>query len=112
MASRPRGGRARKAGRDLAAKASRAAKNIRADTRTLASKPDSSGGSHPQGRARAHVAEAIDVLVELMRHGGTDQARRAAAEALIERGWGRADGGAGEVAPLVIVEVVTGIEPR
>ncbi|MFN0043570.1 MAG: hypothetical protein ACKVSF_10220 [Alphaproteobacteria bacterium] len=60
-------------------------------------------------RARAHVAEAIDVLVELMRTGGTDAARRAAAETLIERGWGRtSDPRAKE--PLVVIEVVTGIE--
>jgi hypothetical protein len=66
----------------------------------------------PEARARGHVAEAIDVLVELMRHGGTDQARRAAAEALIERGWGKAGSGTHEAPPLVVVEVVTGIEPR
>ncbi len=112
MASRPRGGRARKAGPDRAAKQARAAETMHAETRTPAPKPESSGENHPQARARAHVTEAIDVLVELMRNGGTDQARRAAAEALIERGWGRADGESGESSPLVIVEVVTGIEPR
>ena len=39
--------------------------------------------------ARSYTAEAIDTLVELMRHGKDDRVRGTAAQALLERGWGK-----------------------
>ena len=39
--------------------------------------------------ARSHTVEAIDTLVELMRHGKDDRVRGTAAQALLDRGWGR-----------------------
>ena len=49
--------------------------------------------------ARSYTLEAIDTLVELMRHGKDDRVRGTAAQALLDRGWGKAK-----------VEVVTGAE--
>jgi hypothetical protein len=43
-----------------------------------------------QALARAHTAEAVQTLVEVMRTGSPDRARAAAAESLLDRGWGRA----------------------
>ena len=40
--------------------------------------------------ARSHTAEAIDTLVELMRNGKDDCVRGTAAQALLDRGWGKA----------------------
>ena len=39
--------------------------------------------------ARSYTAEAIGTLVELMRHGKDDRVRGTAAQALLERGWGK-----------------------
>ena len=39
--------------------------------------------------ARSYTAEAIDTLVELMRHGKDDRVRGTAAQALLDRGWGK-----------------------
>ena len=39
--------------------------------------------------ARLYTKEAIDTLVELMRHGKDDRVRGSAAQALLERGWGK-----------------------
>jgi len=39
--------------------------------------------------ARTHTAEAIGCLLKEMRHGDTSHARIAAANALLDRGWGR-----------------------
>lgn len=39
--------------------------------------------------ARQHTEEAIRTLVTIMRMGTPDRARAAAAEALLDRGWGR-----------------------
>lgn len=39
--------------------------------------------------ARAHTANAIETLVEIMRSKGSDAARISAANALLDRGWGR-----------------------
>ena len=39
--------------------------------------------------ARSHTTEAIDTLVDLMRHGKDDRVRGTAAQALLERGWGK-----------------------
>ena len=39
--------------------------------------------------ARYYTTEAIDTLVDLMRHGTDDKVRGTAAQALLERGWGK-----------------------
>ena len=39
--------------------------------------------------ARSYTSEAIDTLVELMRHGKDDRVRGTAAQALLDRGWGK-----------------------
>ena len=39
--------------------------------------------------ARYYTTEAIDTLVDLMRHGKDDRVRGTAAQALLERGWGK-----------------------
>ena len=39
--------------------------------------------------ARSYTAKAIDTLVELMRHGKEERARGTAAQALLDRGWGK-----------------------
>ena len=49
--------------------------------------------------ARSYTLEAIDTLVDLMRHGKDERMRGTAAQALLDRGWGKAK-----------VEVVTGAE--
>ena len=49
--------------------------------------------------ARSYTVEAIDTLVELMRDGKDERVRGTAAQALLDRGWGKAK-----------VEVVTGAE--
>ncbi len=59
--------------------------------------PGSSGnpGGRPKDEARvaelarSHTIEAIDTLVELMRHGKDGRVRGTAAQALLDRGWGR-----------------------
>ena len=40
--------------------------------------------------ARSYTTEAIETLVELMRHGRDDRVRGTAAQALLDRGWGKA----------------------
>ena len=49
--------------------------------------------------ARSYTVEAINTLVELMRDGKDERMRGTAAQALLDRGWGKAK-----------VEVVTGAE--
>ncbi len=39
--------------------------------------------------ARSNTIEAIDTLVELMRHGTDDRVRGMASQALLDRGWGK-----------------------
>ena len=39
--------------------------------------------------ARSYTTEAIGTLVDLMRHGNDDRVRGTAAQALLERGWGK-----------------------
>ena len=59
--------------------------------------PGSSGnpGGRPKDEARvaelarSYTSEAIDTLVELMRYGKDDRVRGTAAQALLERGWGK-----------------------
>ena len=43
-----------------------------------------------QDLARQHTALAIETLVQIMQHGDRDAARVAAAQALLDRGWGKA----------------------
>ena len=40
--------------------------------------------------ARSYTTEAIDTLVALMRSGKDDRVRGTAAQALLDRGWGKA----------------------
>lgn len=69
--------------------------------------PDQSGnpGGRPKDEhrvaelARSYTLEAIDTLVELMRGGKDERMRGTAAQALLDRGWGKAK-----------LEVVTGAE--
>ena len=49
--------------------------------------------------ARSYTLEAIETLVDLMRHGKDERVRGPAAQALLDRGWGKAK-----------VAVVTGAE--
>ena len=39
--------------------------------------------------ARSYTTDAIDTLVDLMRHGKDDRVHGKAAQALLERGWGK-----------------------
>ena len=49
--------------------------------------------------ARSYTVEAIETLVDLMRHGKDERVRGTAAQALLDRGWGKAK-----------VEVVSSVE--
>lgn len=40
--------------------------------------------------ARSYNTEAIETLVDLMRHGKDERVRGTAAQALLDRGWGKA----------------------
>ena len=40
--------------------------------------------------ARTYTTEAIDTLVQLMRNGKDERVRGTAAQALLDRGWGKA----------------------
>ena len=40
--------------------------------------------------ARSFTLEAIETLVDLMRHGRDERVRGTAAQALLDRGWGKA----------------------
>jgi len=40
--------------------------------------------------ARSSTVEAIETLVDLMRHGKDERVRGTAAQALLDRGWGKA----------------------
>jgi len=59
--------------------------------------PGSSGnpGGRPKDEARvaelarSYTAEAIETLVTLMRYGKDDRVRGTAAQALLDRGWGK-----------------------
>src|SRR5262249_10403978 len=52
-------------------------------------------GGRPQaslevrGLAREHTAEALHTIIEIMRNGRSDSVKLAAAEAILDRGWGR-----------------------
>ena len=39
--------------------------------------------------ARSHTSEAVDTLAHLMRHGKDERVRGTAAQALLDRGWGK-----------------------
>jgi hypothetical protein len=45
--------------------------------------------AHVAELARSYTSEAIDTLVELMRHGKDKRVRGTAAQALLDRGWGK-----------------------
>ena len=45
--------------------------------------------------ARSYTVEAIDTLVELMRDGKDEHIRGTAARALLDRDWGKGEGGSG-----------------
>ena len=59
--------------------------------------PGSSGnpGGRPKDEARvaelarSYTSEAINTLVDLMRHGKDDRVRGTAAQVLLDRGWGK-----------------------
>jgi len=59
--------------------------------------PGSSGnpGRRPRDEARvaelarSYTSEAIDTLVDRMRHGKDERVRGTAAQALLDRGWGK-----------------------
>ena len=40
--------------------------------------------------ARSYTAEAVETLVDLMRHSKDDRVRGTASQALLDRGWGKA----------------------
>ena len=40
--------------------------------------------------ARSYTVEAIETLVDIMRHGKDERVRGTAAQALLDRGWGKA----------------------
>ena len=46
--------------------------------------------------ARSYTLEAIDTLVELMRNGKNERVRGTAAQALLDRGWGKGEGRSGD----------------
>ena len=45
--------------------------------------------------ARSYTLEAIETLVDLMRHGKDERVRGTAAQALLDRGWGEGEGRGG-----------------
>jgi hypothetical protein len=59
--------------------------------------------------ARSHAPEALETLFKIMRDGGTEKDRRAAAEALLDRGFGKAaivqsgEGGEGEAGITITI---------
>ena len=59
--------------------------------------------------ARRYTRLAVDTLAEVARTSDKEAARVAAANALLERGWGRS-GQATAVAGPVRIEVITGID--
>ena len=42
------------------------------------------------GLARSYTVEAVETLVDLMRHSKDDRVRGTASQALLDRGWGKA----------------------
>ena len=40
--------------------------------------------------ARSYTVEAVETLVDLMRHSNDDRVRGTASQALLDRGWGKA----------------------
>ena len=40
--------------------------------------------------ARSYTVEAVETLVDLMRHSGDDRVRGTASQALLDRAWGKA----------------------
>ena len=46
--------------------------------------------------ARSYTVEAVETLVDLMRHSRDDRVRGTASQALLDRGWGKAKVGSGD----------------
>lgn len=44
---------------------------------------------HVRELARQHTREAMETILEIMRHGQSERARVAAATIMLERGWGK-----------------------
>jgi hypothetical protein len=86
--------------------------------------PGSSGnpGGRPKDEARvaelarSYTSEAVETLVYLMRHGKDERVRGTAAQALLDRGWGKpkvevvADGAGSYIEALRLIneQIVTG----
>ena len=72
------------------------ATNNRAKTGQFAPSQSGNPGGRPKDEhrvaelARSYTVEAIDTLVELMRDGKDERVRGTAAQALLDRGWGKA----------------------
>ena len=69
--------------------------------------------------ARSYTTEAIEILVELMRSGNDERVRGTAAQALLDRGWGKpkvevvADGATSYIEALRLInERLTIEEPK
>ena len=59
--------------------------------------------------ARSSTAEAIETLIDLVRHGKDERMRGTAAQALLDRGWGKAKVeviSSGEVGYLELLQAV------
>src|SRR5262245_66466553 len=63
-------------------------KAARSDERS-SSGPRDAAPLEVRGLAREHTAEALHTIVEIMRYARSDAVRLAAAEAILDRGWGR-----------------------
>ena len=88
---------------------------IQARTKSGQFAPGTSGnpGGRPKDEARvaelarSYTSEAIDTLVDLMRHGKDERVRGTAAQALLDRGWGKPkvevvnEGGGGYLESLI-----------
>ena len=69
--------------------------------------------------ARSYTVEAVETLVDLMRHSKDDRVRGTASQALLDRGWGKArvevatSGGQSYIEALqAAAEVIKGGEAR
>ena len=64
---------------------------------------DNNTAHHLQYSARSYTTEAVDTLVALMRAGKGERVRGTAAQALLDRGWGKA-----KVEGMVLIESGSG----
>lgn len=76
-------------------------------------RPKGSKDKRPHGlrdATRAYTAEAVKVLVSLIRHGQSEGVRLAATREILDRGWGRpAQSVTGEDGGAVQIQVVTNV---